>query len=77
METTACHARPRPPVQGECCERGCEDCVWEVYYQCLEQWQAAQSNQGDPSTENGLPVNVQFLKDTELDGEAEVPSDSL
>jgi len=23
---------PKPPVAGECCERGCELCVW-VYYQ--------------------------------------------
>ena len=23
---------PDPPVDGECCQRGCEFCVWVVYY---------------------------------------------
>lgn len=22
---------PQPPVPGECCERGCERCMWDYY----------------------------------------------
>ncbi|CDH47640.1 oxidoreductase-like domain-containing protein [Candidatus Contendibacter odensensis] len=32
---------PKPPVQGECCERGCENCVWVFYYEALRRYEAA------------------------------------
>ncbi len=33
--------KPKPPVPGECCGRGCESCVHVYYQEALEKWQAA------------------------------------
>jgi hypothetical protein len=33
--------RPNPPVEGECCGRGCEFCVWVHYDQALRGYEAA------------------------------------
>jgi len=32
---------PKPPVSGECCERGCEMCMWDYYYQAQSRYEAA------------------------------------
>lgn len=32
---------PEPPVHGECCERGCENCVWMYYYEALRNYEQA------------------------------------
>lgn len=32
---------PEPPVHGECCERGCENCVWMYYYEALRSYEQA------------------------------------
>lgn len=32
---------PEPPIQGECCERGCEFCVWVVYHEAQQRYEAA------------------------------------
>jgi hypothetical protein len=29
---------PEEPLPGNCCERGCELCVFVVYYLALEEW---------------------------------------
>ncbi|MCH2173041.1 oxidoreductase-like domain-containing protein [Myxococcota bacterium] len=29
---------PRRPVDGECCERGCGLCIWDVYLISLRRW---------------------------------------
>ena len=34
-------AAPQPPVEGECCGRGCEYCVWVYYDQALRRYEAA------------------------------------
>lgn len=31
--------KPIPPADGECCESGCEPCVWDTYYEELRLWQ--------------------------------------
>ncbi len=31
--------RPMEPVPGECCGRGCENCVWVYYERALERWE--------------------------------------
>ena len=31
----------KPPVEGECCGRGCEYCVWVYYDQALRRYEAA------------------------------------
>ncbi|MDY6891752.1 MAG: oxidoreductase-like domain-containing protein [Pseudomonadota bacterium] len=35
--------KPIPPAEGECCENGCQPCVWESYHEALRQWQQRQS----------------------------------
>ncbi len=35
--------KPAPPEDWECCESGCDSCVWDIYYQELREWQASQS----------------------------------
>jgi cytochrome-b5 reductase len=37
--------KPTPPADGECCECGCDPCVWDTYYEELRQWQEQQTNQ--------------------------------
>lgn len=34
--------KPIPPADGECCESGCEPCVWDSYYEELHAWNAKQ-----------------------------------
>jgi hypothetical protein len=29
---------PEEPLPGSCCERGCEPCVFTVYYTALDDW---------------------------------------
>lgn len=39
--------KPQPPAPAECCESGCETCVWDVYFEELRQWKEAQADQDD------------------------------
>ena len=32
---------PKPPVEGECCERGCEMCMWDYYREAQRRHEAA------------------------------------
>ncbi len=34
--------KPTPPADSECCESGCEPCVWDTYYEELRLWQEEQ-----------------------------------
>ena len=29
---------PEEPLPGECCEQGCERCIFTVYYEALAAW---------------------------------------
>ena len=31
-------APPEEPLAADCCERGCERCVFTVYYEALDLW---------------------------------------
>ncbi len=35
--------KPMPPGDYECCESGCERCVWDVYREDMNEWQQAQT----------------------------------
>lgn len=32
---------PEAPVDGECCQRGCEFCVWVVYHEAQRKYEQA------------------------------------
>ena len=32
---------PKEPALEECCQRGCEPCVFDLYYEAMERYQAA------------------------------------
>ncbi len=32
---------PREPALEECCQRGCEPCVFDLYYEAMERYPAA------------------------------------
>lgn len=35
--------QPIPPGDYDCCESGCEPCVWDVYRDEMNQWRAAEA----------------------------------
>ena len=39
-------APPRRPVTGECCQRGCDPCVWDYYERALSRWREAHEAPG-------------------------------
>lgn len=32
---------PEPPLEGECCQRGCEFCVWVFYHEAQRNYESA------------------------------------
>ncbi|TVR63903.1 MAG: oxidoreductase-like protein [Candidatus Competibacteraceae bacterium] len=44
---------PAPPVEGECCGRGCEFCVWVYYDQALRRHEAALAQWRERQTRGG------------------------
>ncbi|HMT92989.1 oxidoreductase-like domain-containing protein [uncultured Thiothrix sp.] len=38
---------PIPPTPNECCESGCDPCVWDIYYEDLRKWQEQQQAQAE------------------------------
>lgn len=32
--------KPEPPAPNECCESGCDPCVYDLYYEALREWEA-------------------------------------
>ncbi|MBL8251779.1 MAG: hypothetical protein JNK31_08935 [Candidatus Competibacter sp.] len=32
---------PEPPVEGACCERACERCLWVYYREALQRYEMA------------------------------------
>ena len=35
--------KPEPPAPNECCESGCEPCVWDTYREALAAWNTQQA----------------------------------
>jgi hypothetical protein len=35
--------KPDPPGEFECCESGCSSCVWDFYFDKLDEWKRQQS----------------------------------
>jgi len=44
--------KPEPPAPNECCENGCDPCVWDIYREALSDWHARQTktSQKPPAT---------------------------
>lgn len=36
--------QPQPPGEYDCCENGCEPCVWDHYYAELAEWRKNAQN---------------------------------
>ncbi|GAA6204675.1 MULTISPECIES: oxidoreductase-like domain-containing protein [Thalassotalea] len=34
--------KPQPPAEGECCDRACTPCVWDLYYAERKKWRLQQ-----------------------------------
>lgn len=34
--------KPEPPGDNECCDSGCDPCVWDIYRKDLEKWNRIQ-----------------------------------
>lgn len=51
MESILMSDKPIPPADGECCENGCEPCIWDTYYEALRLWQEEQ-DQKQKESEN-------------------------
>ncbi|QLQ30430.1 MAG: hypothetical protein HZT40_01025 [Candidatus Thiothrix singaporensis] len=34
--------KPEPPADNECCDSGCDPCVWDIYRKELEKWNRIQ-----------------------------------
>lgn len=44
--------KPTPPQDGECCESGCDPCVWDTYYAALREWEAQQAAAAQAATDS-------------------------
>jgi len=42
--------KPIPPGDYDCCESGCEPCVWDIYQSELAQWRAATESEKSTDT---------------------------
>ncbi|MGI1671420.1 MAG: oxidoreductase-like domain-containing protein [Neptuniibacter sp.] len=45
--------KPKPPGEYECCENGCSPCVWDFYYEKLDEWKR-QRGELKVKTEEGV-----------------------
>lgn len=42
MEQQHLSEKPEPHTPNECCESGCDPCVWDIYRVELNKWEQAQ-----------------------------------
>jgi cytochrome-b5 reductase len=56
MQQPSANEKPQPPASNECCESGCDPCVWDIYRAALQQWERITQHQEKIS---GTAVNVQ------------------
>ena len=50
--------QPIPPGDYDCCESGCEPCVWDVYQAEMSLWRAAEAKRkAAEAAENKQPIN--------------------
>jgi len=44
-------SKPMPPSPEECCGSGCVPCIYDSYYEALEQWQEQQKTNKEKNPE--------------------------
>lgn len=52
--------KPTPPGEYECCDSGCEPCVWDIYYDELRAWQQARRSEQPEAESNSQPDTKTF-----------------
>ncbi len=50
--------KPIPPGDYDCCESGCEPCVWDVYQAEMSQWRAAQAQSTKEAVIQGAGCDI-------------------
>lgn len=50
--------KPIPPGDYDCCESGCEPCVWDVYQAEMSQWRSAQAQRTKEDATQGASSNT-------------------
>jgi len=45
--------KPQPPGEYDCCESGCDPCVWDTYYEDLKEWQTAEKARKEQESLSG------------------------
>ena len=48
---------PRAPDAGECCQSGCEPCVYDIYWEALERYEKALGDWEARHAKSGARVN--------------------
>lgn len=43
--------KPLPPGDYECCESGCDRCVWDIYREELQEWEQQQKSQSNAASQ--------------------------
>ena len=56
MQQSPITEKPQPPAPNECCESGCDPCVWDIYRTELQKWEQAQ--QGAKNTDAAKPAQT-------------------
>ena len=53
--------KPTPPGDYDCCESGCEPCVWDTYNEKMAKWREAQKaqEQAEAASESTSPDQEQ------------------
>jgi hypothetical protein len=46
---------PEEPLAADCCERGCDRCVFTVYYEALDAWRRQIESDWHPDSKELLP----------------------
>ena len=48
--------KPTPPEDYECCESGCSPCVWDTYYDDVQEWQTEQKAEKQAAEQAAVDV---------------------
>ncbi len=55
--------KPIPPAPNECCESGCDPCIWDIYRNKLRKWEQAQVQQAQVAADANPSANTPSAAD--------------